>query len=512
MRKMQEEPGSWSTEGCRMVTKLYQHVLAMVFAVNEVNKNTKNLPNVTLGFHIYDSYYDAKMTTRATLDLLFKLHKFVPNYKCDTKKNLIAIIGGLGSDISFCMADILSLYKIPQFTCGSFPQEESNTAQVSSFYHTVPNEIHQDLGIIQLLKHFGWTWVGLLAEDNDSGECFLKTLEPLLSQNGICSAFTVRIPQQSSRNNIDELNSMARNIYQTFLGTKSRVFVVYGETMTILCLTGLMFLATPELKQNTSFGKVWIMTAQTDFPVMTFFRNLQMFHGTISFAIHSDDCPGFQIYLQNTKPYWTQGDGFFKDFWEQAFSCSFPNPSVPNEDKICIGEKNLGTLPASVFDMHMLGHSYNIYNVVYAVAHALQTIDTSKSSHRAMKSKNAELQDLRPWQLHPFLQGVSFNNSVGERVSFDENREMGTGFDIMNVLIYPNSSSLKVKVGRVDSKEGKHFIISEDIIVWQRGFNEVLPLSQCTDSCKPGYQKKMKEGEKFCCYDCAACPEGKISN
>lgn len=97
-----------------MVTKFYQHVLAFTFAIKEINDNPKILPNVTLGFHIYDSYYDKRLTYRTTLDLLFKLQTFIPNYECGTSKNLTAIIGGLGSDISFHMADILVHYKIPQ--------------------------------------------------------------------------------------------------------------------------------------------------------------------------------------------------------------------------------------------------------------------------------------------------------------------------------------------------------------------------------------------------------------
>ncbi|XP_066486246.1 vomeronasal type-2 receptor 26-like [Tiliqua scincoides] len=40
----------------------------------------------------------------------------------------------------------------------------------------------------------------------------------------------------------------------------------------------------------------------------------------------------------------------------------------------------------------------------------------------------------------------------------------------------------------------------------------VLPLSVCNDNCPPGYRRKNKEGEPFCCYDCAPCPEGKISD
>ncbi|XP_060110821.1 vomeronasal type-2 receptor 26-like [Heteronotia binoei] len=41
---------------------------------------------------------------------------------------------------------------------------------------------------------------------------------------------------------------------------------------------------------------------------------------------------------------------------------------------------------------------------------------------------------------------------------------------------------------------------------------QVVPLAVCNENCLPGYSTKRKEGEPFCCYDCAPCPEGKISN
>ncbi|ETE60264.1 hypothetical protein L345_13994, partial [Ophiophagus hannah] len=43
-------------------------------------------------------------------------------------------------------------------------------------------------------------------------------------------------------------------------------------------------------------------------------------------------------------------------------------------------------------------------------------------------------------------------------------------------------------------------------------FKQVCPISVCSDSCPPGFQKQKKEGKKFCCYDCLPCPKGKISN
>ncbi|XP_033024688.1 vomeronasal type-2 receptor 26-like [Lacerta agilis] len=41
---------------------------------------------------------------------------------------------------------------------------------------------------------------------------------------------------------------------------------------------------------------------------------------------------------------------------------------------------------------------------------------------------------------------------------------------------------------------------------------QVPPLSVCNPSCPPGSSKEKKEGEPFCCYDCAPCPQGKISS
>ncbi|XP_060545958.1 vomeronasal type-2 receptor 26-like [Pantherophis guttatus] len=110
----QQHPSQEYFESPDVITKFYQHVLALVFAVKEINKNPKILSNVTFGFHIHDSYYNAMMTYRTTLDLLYKSRKFIPNYKCDTRKNLISVIGGLSSETSSYIADLIQFYKIPQ--------------------------------------------------------------------------------------------------------------------------------------------------------------------------------------------------------------------------------------------------------------------------------------------------------------------------------------------------------------------------------------------------------------
>ncbi|XP_054850392.1 vomeronasal type-2 receptor 26-like [Eublepharis macularius] len=500
-----------------MVTKFYQHIMALVFAINEINKNPKILPNVTLGFHIYDNYYDMKMTYRTTLDMLCKLHRYFPNYECDTHKNLAAVIGGYNSEVSFRMSDILSLYKIPQLTYGLFAPKDRETKQ-SPFYSMVPNEAQQYMGIIWLLEHFKWTWVGLFVVDDDSGEFFLQALEPLLSQSEICLALMQKLPNSDNWNSLDSVINLFLRIYLSLGDNKVNTIIFYGDSMTLIIFNSLMFLGNPNYTENASLRKVWIMTSQVDFALTGLHRawDFQFFHGTIAFTIHSNEIQGFQNFLQDIKPYQEQGNGFLKDFWEQAFDCVYPNLQEPMKDnETCSGEERLESLPGPLFEMHMSGHSYSIYNAIYAVAHAIRSIYSSRCNRRTtIRGQIAELQDLQPWQIHSFLQGIEFNNSAGERLSFNDKREMGGGFDIMNLVTFPNKSFQRVKIGRVNlnAPEGEEFIIHENPIVWQTSFNQGIPLSVCNGNCYPGYQKKKMEGKAFCCYDCSPCPDGKISN
>lgn len=88
--------------------------MALVFAVKEISENPRILPNFTLGFYNLNSYYIARMTYKSTLSLLSVQHKFLPNFKCDHQKNLIAVIGARTSETSANIATILTFYKIPQ--------------------------------------------------------------------------------------------------------------------------------------------------------------------------------------------------------------------------------------------------------------------------------------------------------------------------------------------------------------------------------------------------------------
>ncbi|XP_032092328.1 vomeronasal type-2 receptor 26-like [Thamnophis elegans] len=302
------------------------------------------------------------------------------------------------------------------------------------------------------------------------------------------------------------------------LNSKSNAFLLYGESLTSIWLRAVIFLSDPESKETALFGKVWIVTAMIDFVLSGIQINLdlKMFHGAISFSVHSREVVGFREFVQAIKPLSDSRDGFRQDIWEQTFDCSFPKSELQEiHSRRCTEEMKLEDLPAPLFEMEMVGQSYSVYNAVYAVAHALQALDMLRFNRRkTMMSKNPDLPQLQPWQLHSFLQGISFNNSAGETVFLNDKREATGVFDITNLITFPNRSFQRVRVGKLDleAPKGKELWVDEDMIVWSPGFNQVPPLSRCNDPCLPGSWKKGIEGDQFCCYDCVPCPEGKISN
>nr|XP_060636092.1 vomeronasal type-2 receptor 26-like [Anolis sagrei ordinatus] len=455
----------------------------------------------------------ARWTFLAAMEVLSTWDKFVPNYKCDTQNKLVAVIGGPNSDVCLFMAGILSIYKFPQITYGSAPlMNEKN--QAAFVYRMFPKVVHQYMGILHLMLHFQWSWTGVLYLADNHGERFVHTVLPMFSQRGICFDFIEQLTQMTF---FSEMETMREGLLETaYLVKRSTVntVIVHGEIQTILTLRLLVEIL--EYHGDSRISKIWIMTAQMDFTSLLFQRTggLSFIHGALSISVHTEEISGFHSFLKNRKPNSDPQDGFLKDFWQQAFLCLFPNSSLDDHSEtMCTGEEKLETLPVSVFELNMTSHSYSIYNAVYAIAHALHDMSSSVFKHRTDRGKQ-NLRKLQSWQLHHFLENVSFNNTAGERVSFNDNRDLATGFDVINWVTFNNESFLRVKVGRVDPQifPNIRFTIHDNTIVWPSKFNQESPSSLCNDNCYPGYSKQRVEGRPFCCYDCIPCPEGKISN
>ncbi|XP_066486729.1 vomeronasal type-2 receptor 26-like [Tiliqua scincoides] len=315
-----------------IVTQNYQHILALVFGVKEINEDPQMLANVTLGFSIYNSYFSASWIYFASMELLYRGRRLLPNYTCGSQNIPVAVIGGPNSNVYFNMAKILGIYKIPQ--------------------------------------------------DDEASVIFVEHVSPFFNQNGICFDFMEMPMKQSSSSDISEMVEMALKCYTLVGRSTASAVMVHGESENMMFLRSMLHFGRYE--GIPMKAKVWIMVAQMDFASHTIQRDwdIDFLHGALSIAMHSREMSDFQAFLQMRSPAVEKEDGFIRDFWQEAFNCLFPEATAESMDgEICTGKEKLETLPASILERSMTGHSYSIYNAVYAVAHALHIMHSSKLKH-----------------------------------------------------------------------------------------------------------------------------------
>ncbi|XP_031754146.1 vomeronasal type-2 receptor 26 [Xenopus tropicalis] len=160
-------PGSQSARMARFATEYYYSMQALIFAIKEINADPALLPNVTLGFQVFDTCLALRKAIQATLQMMSGRGEITPNYHCRKESPLAGIIGDSESTGSILMAQILGLNRFPQISYFATNPMLSDRGLFPSFLRTIPSDEFQMKGLAQLVLHFGWSWVGLLASDND---------------------------------------------------------------------------------------------------------------------------------------------------------------------------------------------------------------------------------------------------------------------------------------------------------------------------------------------------------
>ncbi|OCT90645.1 hypothetical protein XELAEV_18019262mg [Xenopus laevis] len=489
---------------CQMfATEYYQCMRALIFAVEEINVNHELLPNVSLGYQILDKCTTSQLTTQAALWMLSGGQEITPNYHCGKGAPLAGIIGDTASTASMLMAQILGLYRYPQISYLSTNPLLSDRNIFPSFFRTIPSDEYQMIGLGQLISHFGWSWVGLLANDDDYGQFGMQMAKQEIVSLGACVAFSENIM-------IGQPNKNAPHIARVIKESTVKVVVVIATD------NNFVIVAEELLKQNVT-GIVWVASEGWATSIILSEKRFKIIlKGTIGFAIHGGQMPLFTKFLNSLHPFKDTHDPFIKELWEETFTCKWldQNSLYQSADnatiKACTGNERLDTLLTEEFYRIPL----NVYAAVYAMAWALHNLLYCKPGDGPFHhGACANISTFLPWHLLHYVKNVNFKTPEGSQVFFDAKGNPPTIYDIVNWRESAKDTLEQVGIGTYDlsTPDGNAMKVNSIDIIWANNKTQV-PISKCSPSCQSGLRKLIPPGKPICCYECVPCPQGHFSN
>ncbi|XP_061072453.1 vomeronasal type-2 receptor 1 [Conger conger] len=504
VRNTSSIPTSSGCEGFNFRT--FRWTQTMLFAIDEINSNDNILPNTDLGYVIYDSCFTISKAVEGTLTYLTGQDEAVPNYRCGTGAPLAALVGAGGSDLSIATARILGLYYFPQVSYSSSCTVLKSKFQFPTFLRTIPSDAHQSLAMAQLVLHFGWTWVGTIAADDDYGKYGIKAFREEVEDAGVCISFSETLPKVQSPEDI-------QRIVETVQESTAKIIVVFSSDVDLSPLV-------EELLRYNITNRTWIASeAWVTSALIAQPRALDLLGGTLGFGIRRAEIPGLRQRLLSIEP---DDDPLTDKFWEAAFNCTLDparkwtkglDGSASRGALACTGKESLERLNSTYSDVSQLRLTYSVYKAVYAVAYALHDLEHCTPGSGPFEEKTcANISNFEPWQLMYYLKNLKFNvPHTGEHIFFDDGEVLGE-YDIINWQRNGDGFSY-VQIGRYNGSAPLESRMSIDnaSIIWNNDDLEV-PRSVCSESCQPGTRKGIRQGEPVCCFDCIPCADGEVSN
>uniref|UniRef100_A0A8C5MH82 G-protein coupled receptors family 3 profile domain-containing protein n=1 Tax=Leptobrachium leishanense TaxID=445787 RepID=A0A8C5MH82_9ANUR len=474
------------------------------FAIDEINRNPTLLPNLTLGFQVYDSCAGIHQELGGTLKMLTGQKEGVPNFNCRKIPPVVSTIGHSTSTFSMLNAHVLGLYRYPQISYFASSSVLSDKTQFPSFFRTVPSDAFQSKGLAQLVLHFGWTWVGFVAVDDDYGHQGIQVVKQEILKGGACVAFTEYI----INNNLEHISYVAKVIKAST--AKAIISFTHGFDK--------VFLLEEMLRQNVT-GKLFVASEGWSISyLLTVARYSSLLAGSIGFSFHSTTITGFSDFLNSIHPFNTNEGPWTKIFWENVFGCKFIyNMSVTNtwgNDKVCTGNESMESILNSDYGASNLNAAFNLYSASHVIAKSLHDMLSCQKDNGPFKNKGCtDIQNFRPWQLSYYIQNVKLKLSNGREVFFDKNGDPPAVYDIVNWQVNADGTMRHVKVGIYDTtrKDENILVINGSAVKWAFGLSQV-PVSVCTPSCPVGFRKVLRRDMPVCCFECVPCPLGEISN
>ncbi|XP_029186444.2 extracellular calcium-sensing receptor-like [Acropora millepora] len=510
-------------------------VEAVLYAVDQINKDNNILTNISLGYDIRDYCMDRAKAMQHTHDFSTHLHLLMPegggstyksnfvtscNGTCDAcvqcktsnvdaTKPVAAIVGPYGSRFSLQVAGLLQVVNIPAIS-PSASSPELSWSFYSKFLRAVPPDKFQAEAMADLIEFFAWSYVAVIAVEDSYGLYGFRALEHLsLERETFCIGLVQYITPKSYESWLKPIVKklkMADNI---------KVIVLWlGDTIA-------KDLTREALRQNLS-DRVWLMSDSLSTKTPAFLGPEMMSLGAyLGVQPRKFDSRNYEHYLRNLTPKirtnQTDTNPWFDTVWRQQDNCSTEI------------DKGYGPCPEDLRiskDLYMkMSDDFIPYQIdsIYAIAHALDMIYRCEEPMGLLP--NGACPQTKPFvspaDVLLYLRNVSFKGLTG-KIEFNENGDpLQAAYDFVSFQrSYDNSAAsggkhTKVKIGEWDAKGHPKIKVNASVILWSykskqfpSGTANVFPTSECLEKCPAG---KRQTPTVACCWQCLECPQDEVN-
>ncbi|XP_071389767.1 extracellular calcium-sensing receptor-like isoform X2 [Centroberyx affinis] len=458
----------------------FRFAQTMIFAIEEINSSEFLLPNVSIGYRIYDNCGSTLSSMRAAMALM-NGEEWTVGKTCSGQSAVHAIIGESESSSTIVLSRTTGPFNIPVISHSATCECLSSRKEYPSFFRTIASDLYQSRALAQLVKHFGWSWVGAINSDSDYGNNGMAIFLAAAKEEGVCVEYTEKFHRTEPEKLMKVVEVIRKSTARVIVGFLAHVEMNnLLEQLSLHNITGLQFIGV----------EAWITADSLVTPT-----SFNVLGGSLGFAVQKANISGF-------------ADFVIKEFWETAFQCTETNRDNVTVKTPCKENLDLIELKDYNDDVAELRYSSNIYKAIYAVAHSLQSILKCSNSQGCDKTVRVS-----PWQVVESLKQVNFTIKNGDQVWFDSTGAAVARYEVVNWQRGSDGSVQFKPVGYYDASlpPGRKFVLRTEAIMWPGGKTE-LPVSVCSESCPPGTRKVLQKGKPVCCYDCIPCAEGEISN
>ena len=485
---------------------------AMVYAVEQVNKDACLLPNITLGYRIIDTCGIRSRANAIAYSFVIEnalkerirvlnttrdertraCNLLLPGNQTSTEV-IAAVIGPGDSGSSVVVASMIQVGNLPQISPSS-TSDELSQSYYKTFFRTVPPDSQQAKAISDIIEYFKWTYIAVIGSDSSYGKYGVRALENEADERDTyCIHSTDFFPQSNYENKIKRIIAKLKkainvNVIVLWTGDISSIHYVFQESY----------------KQQL-FGRTWIAPDGWSGATSLFSTKYSaVIGGFIGTAFRNFNVSNFENNLLsvNSSSRRSQVNKWWREFWKDVNNCSKFSWKGCGGKLTNINEDLLSVMRTTTW-------AY-VIDAVQAAAHAIDSVYRCPLDHSNLSQVTClpKQNDILSTNILRALAKIQFQGLTGS-ISFNRNGDSlrSAAYDIVNLQFVPGSTPTLRNVGTWDRVFKERLQLKRDLLVWNNG-SKVVPTSRCSDLCPPGTRQSPIVA---CCWECIPCPPGSVS-